>query len=162
MRGLRTAAFVAAFLVFAGCGSSTTTAPGASAAPSSGAASEAPAQSEAPTANESTDPAAVVGSQPGTLSVTVGTHGAGFAGVICQDLGNGQLSVRSGDLNEGEAFALVFRSDRTVSSLSGALRGVIWKVTRNPQGTLNADKTGTFSGKDAISGADVSGTFACE
>jgi len=131
------------------------------AAPSRGAASEAPAQSEGPTANESTGPADLVGSAADTVGVTVGTHRAGFAGVICQELGNGQLSVSSGDLNEGEAFALVFRSDGTVSSLFGALRGVIWKVTQNPQGTLNADKSGTFSGKDAISGADVSGTFAC-
>jgi hypothetical protein len=81
--------------------------------------------------------------------------------VICQETGNGQLSVRSGDLNEGEAFVLLFRSDGTVPSLSGALRGIIWKVTQDPQGTLNADRSGTFSGKDAISGADVSGTFAC-
>ena len=91
MRGLRTAASVAVLLVFAGCGSSATTAPEAGAAPpSSGAPSVAPAHSEAPAANESTGPA-VVGSQPGAVSVTVGTHGAGFADVICQDLGNGQL-----------------------------------------------------------------------
>jgi hypothetical protein len=160
MRGMRTAAFVAALLVFAGCGSSSTTAPGASTAPSSGAASEAPAQSEAPASSESTGPGAV-GFVPGTVGLTVGTHGAGFAGVVCQDLGNGLLSVRSGDLNGGEAFALVFRSDGTVSSLSGALRGVVWEVTQNPQGTLRADRSGTFSGKDAIVGADVAGTFAC-
>ncbi|HEY6058320.1 MAG TPA: hypothetical protein VIV06_09820 [Candidatus Limnocylindrales bacterium] len=81
--------------------------------------------------------------------------------VICQELGNGELSVRSGDLKEGEAFALVIRSDGTVSTLSGALRGVVWMVTQDPQGNLNGNKSGSFSGKDAISGADVSGTFAC-
>ncbi len=161
MRGLRTAAFVVALLVFGGCGSSATTAPGASVATSGGVGSAAPAQSEAPAASESTGPG-VVGSQPGTVGLTVGDHGAGFADVICQETGNGQLSVRSGDLNEGEAFALFFRTDGTVSSLSGALRGVVWKVTQNPRGTLKADKSGTFSGKDAISGADVSGTFACQ
>ena len=68
----------------------------------------------------------------------------------------------SGDPNDGDAVALVFRSDGTASSLSGVIRGVIWKVTQNPQGTLNADKSGTFSGKDAIGGANVSGTFACQ
>jgi Tol biopolymer transport system component len=123
-----------------------------------------PAQSEAPAASESTG-TGLVGFQPGTVGLTVGTHSAGFAGVSCQETGNGELSVSSGDPNEGEWFALVFRSDGTVSSLSGALRGVTWKVTQSPQGTLKADKLGTFlgtfSGKDAISGADVSGTFAC-
>jgi hypothetical protein len=135
-------------------------APGAGVAPSSGVASALPAQGEAPAASESTGPV-VVGSAPGTVGLAVGDHGAGFAGVICQELGNGQLSVSSGDPNDGEFVALVFRSDGTVSSLSGALRGVFWKVTQDPQGTLNADTSGTFSGKDAIGGADVSGTFAC-
>lgn len=140
--------------LLSGCASS-------AAAPSRGPASEAPAQSEAPTANESTGPADLIGSAPNTVSVTVGTHGAGFTGVICQTLVNGQLSVLRGDPADGESVALVFRSDGTPSSLSGALRGVSWKVTQNPQGTLNADKSGTFSGKDAASGANVSGTFAC-
>ena len=161
MRGLRTAACVAALLVLAGCGSSATTTTGASATPISGAASAAPAASEAPTENESTGPSAVVGSEPGTISVTVGTQGAGFADAICEDQTNGQLSVLGGTAGD-DAIALVFRADGTASSLSGEMRGVRWKVTQNPQGTLNADRSGTFSGKDAISGADVSGTFACK
>ena len=105
--------------------------------------------------------AGLVGSEPGTVGVTVGDHFAGFAGVICRGAGKGQLSVRGGDPNDGEWFALVLGSDGAVSSLSGALRGVEWKVTQKPQLTLKADKSGTFSGKDVVSGADVSGTFAC-
>jgi D-alanyl-D-alanine carboxypeptidase len=114
-----------------------------------------------PAASDSTG-STVVGSQPGTLAVTVGTHAAGFAGVICKDLGNDKVSVVGGDPNEGEWIALEFGSDGTASSLSGALRGVDWRVTKDPQGTLDARNSGTFSGKDAASGADVSGTFACK
>jgi hypothetical protein len=152
---------VAVLLVFAGCGSSATMAPEGSAVSSSVVASAAPTQSQARAAQESPG-REVDGSKPGTVAVEVGTHGAGFAVVVCQDLANGELSISSGDMADGELFVLVFRSDRTVSSLSGALRGVIWEVTQDPQGTLNADQSGTFSGKDAISGADVSGTFACK
>ncbi len=111
-------------------------------------------------ASGSTGPGDVVGSQPGTITVTVGVRGLGGA-VTCQALGDGGLSVLL-PLSDGEAIALVFGPDGTVSSLSGSIRNVVWKVTQNPQGSLNADHSGTFSGKDAISGADVSGTFACK
>ncbi len=149
---------VIAFLV-AACGG--TVPPGTTPpAPSSGLASEAPAQSEAPAASESTGPGYVDGYAPGTISVVVGGHGLG-SGVTCQALGDGGLSVLV-PLTDGDAVALVFRSDGTVASLSGAIRGVAWKVTQDPRGTLQPDKSGTFSGKDAISGADVSGTFACK
>jgi hypothetical protein len=120
-----------------------------------------PAQGTAPAASESPG-TGLVGSEPDSVNVTVGNRGGAFAGVICKETGNGDVSITSGELSDGEAFALVFRSNGTVSSLSGALRGVIWKVTQNPQGTLKADKSGTFSGTDAISGADVSGSFACK
>jgi hypothetical protein len=119
-----------------------------------------PAQGTAPAASESPGPGVLAdGHTPGTFALSVGSKG--YAGpVACQSTGDGQLSIGTYD-DESEWFPLVFRSDGTVSSLSGALRGVIWKVTLNPQGTLKADKSGTFSGKDAMSGADVSGTFAC-
>jgi hypothetical protein len=161
MYGLRSTAFLAVVLLCTGCDSVATTAPATSADPSTDAPSQAPTRSEAPNPHKSDDSAAV-GSEPGTVSVTVGSHGAGFLGLICAETGNGQLSLSAGDPNDGEAFALVFRSDGTVSSLSGALRGVIWEVTQNPHGTLNADQTGSFSGSDAISGAGVSGSFACK
>ncbi len=161
MRGLRAAAFVALAAIVAGCGSAATSAAGDSAVPSTAPASAAPATSATSTADVSTGSYALVGSAPGTLALTVGTHAAGFGGVTCLDLGNGQLSVLDGDPKEGEWIALVIRSDGTVSSLSGALRGVSWMVTQNPQGTLTGNRSGTFSGKDAISGADVTGTFAC-
>ena len=152
---------VLALLVVTGCGSSVATAPALSAAPSTGVASTAPVHSQAPDESVSTSPE-VIGSGPRTVSLSVGDHGAGFVDVLCQDLRDGELSITSGDPIEGDWFTLVFRPDRTVSSLSGALRGVGWEVTQNAQGTLNADMSGTFSGTDAISGADVSGTFACE
>ncbi len=117
----------------------------------------APTQPLAPT--QSTGPVAVVGSRPARVDVTVGTHGL-EAGVTCQVLGDGGLSVYSGPA-DGDEFAVVFRSDGTVANLSGSFRGIAWKVTQNPYGTLHADKSGTFSGMDAISGAAVSGTFAC-
>ena len=82
--------------------------------------------------------------------------------MICEKTTDGQLSLSAGDANDGDSFALVFRFDGNVASLSGSLRGVVWEVTENPQGTLKADRSGTFSGSDAISGADVSGTFACK
>ncbi len=82
-------------------------------------------------------------------------------GAFCLVLSDGGLSVTSGDQQDGDMMTLVFLPDGTVSSLSGLERGIVWKVTQNPQGTLKPDRSGTFSGKDAISGADVSGTFAC-
>jgi hypothetical protein len=159
-RYLRTAALVAVLLVVVGCGSSATTAPSASSASSTVVASTAPAESRAPAESVSTG-REISGFKPGSVAVEVGTHGAGFAELICEETSSG-LNVHSGDMTDGELIVLVFRPDGTVSSLYGALRGVIWTVTENPQGTLNADRSGTFSGKDAISGADVSGNFACE
>jgi hypothetical protein len=103
----------------------------------------------------------VIGSQPGTIGLTLGTRAAGFVGAICDDLGNGRLSVLAGDPKAGDWIALEFRSDGTVSTLSVALGGVTWIVLPHPQGTLGADDSGTFSGTDAKGGADVRGTFAC-
>ena len=120
----------------------------------------APTASEEPVASASTNPVAVMGDQAGTIAVTVGAHGLG-SGVSCQALGDGGLSVHSG-LVDGDEVALVFRLDGTVSSLSGSMRGVAWKVTQNPQGTLRADRSGSFHGTDSVSGADVSVTFACK
>ena len=101
----------------------------------------------------------MVGIEPGTLAVTVGPHAAGFAGVDCKDLGSGGLSVVGGDPNDCEWIDLELRSG--ASGFSGALRGVTWLVTRYPQWTVNADRSGTFVGTDATSGTVVSGTFAC-
>ena len=119
-----------------------------------------PRQSPAPVASDSSSPGAVVfGSTPGTFVVTLGSKFEDEGSVTCQSTGDGQLSI--GYDVDSDSLSLVFRSGGTVSSLSGAHRGVIWKVTESPLGTLNADKSGTFSGKDAISGAEVSGAFAC-
>lgn len=124
------------------------------------AQSQAPAQSHAPAASEPDISGTVAfGSQPGTVALTIGGKGA-EGPVACNSTDDGQLSVWS-YADESEWFSVVFRSNGAVSSLSGAYRGVIWMVTRDPQGILTADRSGTFSGKDAISGADVSGTFAC-
>ena len=121
----------------------------------------APTESEAAAASESPGPIDVVGSQLGTVSVSVESHSVDFASVVCQDLGNGQLRVTSGAPKDDDAVALVIGSDGAASSLSGEIRGVMWTVTQNPTVSLRADGSGTFSGKDAISGEDVAGTFAC-
>ena len=84
---------------------------------------------------ERVDQPEVIGSQPGTVGLSVGDHAAGFVGVICQDRRDGELIITGGDPNEGDWFTLVFGPDRTASSLSGALRGVEWEVRQNAQGT---------------------------
>lgn len=116
-------------------------------------ASPAPTESEAPVATST-----------GPTKVGSSVHVGGWSytgGAFCLVLSDGGLSVTSGDQQDGDMMTLVFLPDGTVSSLSGLVRGIVWKVTQNPQGTLKPDKSGTFSGKDVISGADVSGTFAC-
>lgn len=119
--------------------------------------------SPAPATSEPAGPPAYLsGSTPGSVVVTLGSKFEAGLPVTCQSTGDGQLTIGYGSAaDESESFSLVFRSDGTVSSLSGAERGVIWKVTQSPQGTLDADRSGTFWGKDAISGAEVSGAFAC-
>jgi len=113
-----------------------------------------------PGANEPTDPP-VLGVELGTAAVTVGPGEAGLAGVTCTVLGDGSLRVLGGNPIDGEWIALEFRSDGTAASLSGALRGVTWSVTHDPQGSLKADGSGTFLGTDKKSGTQVGGTFAC-
>ena len=167
MRGLRTAAFVAALLIVAACGSSATPVPGTSAAPSSAAASEAPAQSEVPAASESTGPAASTadfGIYAGTGTITFdGKSGALDSGTCVGDDYGGIVVVAGGTVG-GDKVGLTLDAspDNSHAALAGTWGDAIWGVTANPQVTLNADKTGTFSGKDGISGADVSGTFACK
>jgi hypothetical protein len=119
--------------------------------------------SEAPSPGAFTGPTLVDGFTPGTLSAT---RGGAFAGITCQTLANGQLSVLAGDLTD-EFVTLTFRPDGTLSSLSGSVRGTPWQATRNLAATLNPDKkSGSFSGTDADvnvgpSGDSVSGNFAC-
>ena len=163
MRALRIGVFVVALVIVAGCGSSATPTPGASAAPSSAVASEAAAPSEAPAASESTGPAPSVGSLSGagTVTVTVGTKTVTYTNAMCQDVGSGQVGIGAGDVNQ-DGVGLVIPPNGGDATLAGSIGGAIWAVTQSPQSTLNADRSGTFSGKDAMSGSDVSGTFVCK
>ncbi len=121
----------------------------------------APTDSEAAVASTAPGPTEVLGSRPG-LSVHVGGWFYRAPGPTCLALSDGGLSVTSGGEQDGDEITLVFRPDGSVSSLSGLQRGVIWTVTQDAQGTLGTDHSGSFVGTDSISGADVSGTFACK
>jgi hypothetical protein len=124
------------------------------------AAAAAFAAYAAPESSGQSEPIGAPAPFSATVTVTVGTRTVTYPDGDCAPMHG--MTIRAGDpLTDG--VDLVIPSDGGGEVVVyGAIEGVAWEITDNPQSTGNGDGSGTFSGKDAISGADVTGTFACE
>ncbi len=95
-----------------------------------------------------------------SVTVSVGTKIVTYTDAICDELEVGVLDISAGD-GEGAWVALTIPTGGGVPNIVGAIDGVEWHVTENAQATVNADMTGTFSGRDTVIDADIMGSFAC-
>ena len=145
MRRVWVALFLAVAVV-AGCGSSTATsgAPGASGGGGNGGGGNATAT-------------VIMNGQTYNLSVGTCTD----VGVLGTQVAVGDYDLPRADAGPGDYLLLRVQGD-TPSTVAGRAGGVPWALATGKQSaSIRADKTGTFSGTDFISGSHVEGTFAC-
>ncbi len=125
------------------------------------AAATASAALTAPESAGQSEPIGAPAPFSATVTVTVGTKTVTYPDGDCSPMHG--MTLRAGDhLANGVGLSIPSDGGGKVV-VYGAIRGVAWEITENPQWTFNGDgSSGTFSGKDAISGADVMGIFACK
>jgi hypothetical protein len=95
-------------------------------------------------------------------SITIGDQTHEFTGGKCVD--NRPTAATSDFLamfypSSGDYMSIAMK-DGSVVMVAGRISGVTLAVS-HVQGTMKADETGAFSGVDAITGAEIRGSFSC-
>lgn len=106
------------------------------------------------------------GGGSGSASATVTVKGTPFTltGGTCEQVGVLGYQVTIGDYQNGQAGKGDFLSlivGTKLSTAEGRNGGTYWTLATDQQGSIGADRHGSFSGTDVISGTKITGTFAC-
>ena len=114
----------------------------------------------APDSAEPSEPIAAPAPFSTTVTVTVGTTTVTYPNGYCAPMHG--WTIRAGDPDTDGVDLTIPPDGEGELVVYGAIGGVGWEIAESPQSTDSGDMSGTFSGRDAISGADVTGIFACK